>query len=98
MKWLFYGILALIVLVFGMGFVTKNAEPVTLVYYFGLDWKAPLAVMLLIILSIGVVLGLMASLGVVLRMQRRLVKARREIREIEQEVKNLRSLPIKDVL
>jgi putative membrane protein len=54
--------------------------------------------MLLASLSIGVVLGLVASLGMVLRMQHRLVKARREIREIEQEVKNLRSLPIKDVL
>ncbi|OGI42115.1 MAG: hypothetical protein A2150_02670, partial [Candidatus Muproteobacteria bacterium RBG_16_64_11] len=95
MKWLFYGVLVLIVLVFGLGFVAKNAEPVSLVYYFGLDWKAPLAVMLLVSLGIGVALGLMASLGMVLRMQRRLVKARREIRETEQEVKNLRSLPIK---
>jgi putative membrane protein len=98
MKWLFYVVLALIVLVFGLGFVTKNAEPVSLVYYFGLDWQAPLAVMLLTSLTIGVILGLVASIGMVLRMRYRLAQARREIREIEQEVKNLRSLPIKDVL
>lgn len=98
MKWLFYMVLALIVLVFGVGFVTKNAQLVSLKYYFGLDWEASLAVMLLTSLTIGVILGLAASIGMVLRMHHRLAQARREIRETEQEVKNLRSLPIKDVL
>ncbi len=98
MKWLFYVVLASIVLVFGVGFVTKNAQMVSLKYYFGLDWEAPLAVMLLTSLTTGVVLGLAASIGMVLRMRHRLARARREIRETEQEVKNLRALPIKDVL
>ena len=43
-------------------------------------------------------LGLLVGLSMYVRMQRQLVRARREIREIEQEVKNLRALPIKDVL
>jgi len=98
MKWFFYVVLALVVLVFGLGFVTKNAEIASLNYYFGLDWQAPLAVMLLASLTLGVILGLVASLGMVLRMRHRLAQMRREIREVEQEVKNLRSLPIKDVL
>lgn len=98
MKWFFYTILALFVLVFGVGFVTKNAQLVHLKYYFGLDWEAPLSVMLLASLTIGVLLGLVASVGMVLRMRNRLAQARRDIRETEQEVKNLRSLPIKDVL
>ena len=98
MKWLIYMVLALVVLVFGVGFVTKNAQVVSLKYYFGLDWEAPLAVMLLTCLTIGVILGLTASIGMVLRMHHKLSQARREIRETEQEVKNLRALPIKDVL
>lgn len=98
MKWLFYMVLAVVVLVFGVGFVTKNAQLVSLKYYFGLDWEAPLAVMLLTSLTIGVILGLAASIAMVLRIHHRLAQARREIRETEQEVKNLRALPIKDVL
>jgi putative membrane protein len=98
MKWLFYMVLALLVLTFGVGFVTKNAQVVSVNYYFGLDWEAPLALMLLTSLTIGVILGLAASIGMVLRMHHRLAQARREIRETEQEVKNLRSLPIRDVL
>jgi putative membrane protein len=34
----------------------------------------------------------------VIRMQRQLVQARKEVRQIEQEVMNLRALPIKDVI
>ena len=48
--------------------------------------------------AIGVVAGYIASLRMVVRMQRQLVQARKEIRHIEQEVINLRALPIKDVI
>jgi len=44
------------------------------------------------------VAGYLASLRMVVRMQRQLVQARKEIRQIEQEVINLRALPIKDVI
>jgi putative membrane protein len=43
-------------------------------------------------------LGYLAALRTVLRLQRELVRARREIRAVEQEVANLRALPIKDVV
>ena len=53
---------------------------------------------LLATLALGVVIGYLASLRMVVRMQRQLVQARKEIRQIEQEVINLRALPIKDVI
>lgn len=98
MKRLLYFLLGVVAMFLGLSFAYKNSQVVALDYYFGLHWASPLSLMLLATLATGVVLGFVASLGMVLRMQRQLVRARREIREIEQEVMNLRALPIKDVL
>lgn len=96
MKRVVYLILALLVLFFGLSFAYKNSETVALNYYLGLHWATPLSLMVVIIFSLGVVFGFIASLGMVVRLQRQLGHARKEIRQIEQEVINLRSLPIKD--
>jgi putative membrane protein len=67
-------------------------------YYFGLSWNGPLALALLAALAIGVVIGFVATLRIVLRLQRQLAASRSEVRQVEQEVQNLRALPIKDVV
>ncbi len=98
MKRILYFLLAIVVLFFGLSFAVKNAQMVKLEYYFGLQWESPLSLMLLTVFSLGAGFGFLASLGMVIRMQRQLTQARREMRKIEQELINLRSLPIKDVL
>ncbi|MHB1530215.1 MAG: LapA family protein [Acidiferrobacteraceae bacterium] len=98
MKRFFYLFLAIIVLFLGLSFAYMNARTVQLNYYLGVHWVSPLSLMLLAALSLGVLLGFIASLGMVVRLQHQLSQARKEIRQIEQEVINLRSLPIKDVL
>lgn len=98
MKRFLYAFVAIVVLVLGLGFAYKNAQIVNVDYYFGLHWEGSLSLLLLSTMTLGVVLGLMVGLGMYVRLQRQLVRARREIREIEQEVQNLRALPIKDVL
>ena len=98
MKRVLYILLGIVVLFFGLSFAVKNAQVVDLNYYFGLHWSSPLSLMLLTVFSLGAFLGFLASLGMVIRMQHQLTQARREIRKIEQELINLRSLPIKDVL
>ena len=98
MKRIFYTILAILVLLIGIAFAIQNRQMVELNYYFGLKWSGPLSLALLTAFAIGVVAGYLASLRMVVRMQRQLVQARKEIRQIEQEVINLRSLPIKDVI
>ncbi len=98
MKRLLYFVLGVVAMFLGLSFAYKNAQVVVLDYYFGLHWQSPLSLMLLATIAIGIVLGFVASLGMLVRMQRQLVRARREIREIEQEVMNLRALPIRDVL
>lgn len=98
MKRIIYTILAILVLLIGIAFAIQNKQTVDLNYYFGLKWSGPLSLALLTSFAIGVVAGYLASLRMVVRMQRQLVQARKEIRHIEQEVINLRALPIKDVI
>lgn len=98
MKRTFYVLLAIVVLFAGITFALHNRQVVEVNYYFGVRWSGPLSLVLLATLALGVVTGYLASLRMVVRMQRQLVQARKEIRQIEQEVINLRALPIKDVI
>lgn len=96
MKRILYGLLVIVVLLVGVTFSFKNAQPVELHYYFGIHWKTPLAFMFLTAVTLGIVIGFLASLGMVARMQRQITGMRRETRQLEQEVHNLRALPIRD--
>ncbi len=98
MKRLFYAVVAVLAALAGITFAFQNQQLVEIRYYFGLAWSGPLALLLLATLAVGVVLGYLAALRRVLRLQRELVRARRELRVAEQEVANLRALPIKDVV
>lgn len=98
MKRVFYLIVIVITLLFGVTFVFQNRQDIELTYYFGLHWRGSLSLALLAALTVGVAIGYVASLRMVIRMQRQLVQARKDVRQIEQEVMNLRALPIKDVI
>ena len=98
MKRLFYIVIILATIAVGMTFAYRNGQVVEVAYYFGLKWSGPLSIALLVTFAAGVAGGYLASLKMVVRMQRDLVRARKEVRQIEQEVQNLRALPIKDVL
>jgi len=98
LKRFFYLMLTILVLLIGIAFAILNRQPVELNYYFGLSWSGPLSLALLTAFTVGVIAGYIASLRAVVRAQRQLVQSRKEIRQIEQEVVNLRTLPIKDVI
>ena len=97
MKRILSGILVVAVLLSGVTFTTKNAQVVELTYYFGIHWMTPLSFMLLTTLTVGIALGFLVSLGMLAHMQRQLLQTRRDNRQLEQEVNNLRALPIRDV-
>lgn len=96
MKKIVYGFITVIVLFFGITVTFQNQHVVDFNYYFGLHWKEPLAWMLLLAFIAGILIGFMSSLRMLLRLQRQLVHARKEQRRVEQEVSNLRALPVKD--
>jgi uncharacterized integral membrane protein len=62
--------LALFVLLVAFG--AKNAEPVTLRFYFDLAWQTPLIVALFGAFALGALFGVLALLGTVLRQRRRI--------------------------
>jgi putative membrane protein len=98
MKRILYTILIALTLIVGITFAIQNRQAIEVSYYFGLKWTGPLSLALLATLAVGIVLGYLASLRMVVSMQRQLVQARKEVRQIEQEVINLRALPIRDVI
>ena len=96
MKRIFYLLLFLVVLVLGISFAAKNPQLVEVNYYFDFHWTGPLSMLLLIALAVGSVLGVLFTLGWVLRVKRQASRTRKEVQKMEQEVANLRAIPIRD--
>lgn len=82
-------------MLFGILFAVLNYEQVQINYYFGTS-QIPLALMLVLFLVIGALFAAFASIGMVLKYKRQIMKLRREAKNTEREVTNLRSIPIKD--
>jgi lipopolysaccharide assembly protein A len=61
-------------------FAVKNTEPVTVTYFLGQQWRAPLIFVLLIFFCLGAALGLLAALGHLLRQRRQIAVLKREVR------------------
>jgi len=87
------GLFALIMI--GVSFACLNAVPVNVNYYVGIH-QFPLVVVLMIALGVGAVLGAFAMLSYVYQLRRSRSKLKKQVRLIEKEIKNLRSIPLKD--
>lgn len=73
-------LLGIVLFLLALGFAVKNGEPVTLYYYLGYQWQAPLVLIILAFFCAGVIAGIVASLGFIFRQRRELLAARRELR------------------
>ena len=63
-----------------LGFAVKNSDPVSVYYYFGAEWRAPLVFVMLVCVVAGVALGVLAVLGQVFRQRREIAELKRERR------------------
>lgn len=89
-------LIAIVLVAFlGLAFAVLNAGAVEFKYYLG-TFSLPLALLLVITLLIGAILGGLASVGVALRQRRENSRLRKRMSLIEAEVKNLREMPIRD--
>jgi lipopolysaccharide assembly protein A len=70
----------LVVFLLLIGFVAKNAEPVTLRFYFDLALQAPLIVVIFASFAVGSVFGILAIIPRLLRQRRELTRLARETR------------------
>lgn len=92
-------ILAFIILLcfaaMGLGFTVLNAGDVHLNYYFG-EAVLPLALIMVGTLAVGALLGLLAAAGMLMGRKHENSRLRRRLRLAEQEIHNLRELPVRD--
>lgn len=75
-------ILLVILCLLVFGFAIKNVEPVELQYYLGFRWQAPLSLMLLTSLLIGVVIGMIICLKPIISQRKRLMSLERELKKL----------------
>ena len=62
-----------------LAFAAKNTDPVTLRFYFGLAWQAPLIVLLLAFFAGGAIFGLAAALATVFAQRRENARLQRAL-------------------
>lgn len=75
----FHAALGFVLFLVALGFALKNAEPITLHYYLGFAWQAPLSLTLLIAFCTGVLAGLIACFSLLITQRRRLIGLQREL-------------------
>jgi uncharacterized integral membrane protein len=78
LHWVLKFVLFMLVITFAI----KNTDPVTVRYYLGGEWQAPLVFVLLVAFCIGVAAGLGAGLTQVFRQRREIAALRRELDRI----------------
>ncbi|MDD2722168.1 MAG: LapA family protein [Gallionella sp.] len=78
-SWLFQMFIFIVLL----GFALKNAQPVTVFYFFGYEWQSTLVIVMLLFFSVGAGLGILATLGIWFRQRREIVRLKREIGNIK---------------
>ena len=66
-------IIGCILFVLLLGFFLKNKQTVDISYYLGLSWQMPLAVLILLSFTAGVLAALIASLVVIVKQRRALI-------------------------
>ncbi|MCK4870179.1 MAG: DUF1049 domain-containing protein [Gammaproteobacteria bacterium] len=90
-----YFLFILLILIIGATFAYLNAVPAQFNYYFG-TVSLPLSLLLALGLGVGLLLGFIAMLPPILRAKGRGLQLKRKLKSVEQEVENLRTLPIKE--
>ncbi len=68
-----------------LSFTVKNAETVTVHYYFGYQWQAPLILIILLFFALGLVIGVMSCLGTILKQKREIATGRRKYQLPEEQ-------------
>lgn len=95
MKPLIIGIISIMTLL-AVIFAGLNTGAVTLDYYFG-QTELSLAVLVVISLCSGALLGVFASFSTIIRFKNANKGMKKDIQLLEEEVYNLRRLPLRDV-
>lgn len=92
LMWIIKAALFLLILSFAL----VNTDPVTVRYYLGYQWQAPLVLVLLVAVCLGALVGLLVGLFHTLRLRRQVASLKRELRV--QQAPDAPLLPPTDLL
>lgn len=79
--WVLRGIVFVLLVLFSW----KNTEPVTIRYYLGVAWQAPLAWVLWIVFLVGAGAGVLACLGQLLKQRKQIAQLKRLVPQPDPE-------------
>lgn len=88
-------IVFILIVIIGVTFALLNDGQVTLNYYIGTK-QLPVSLLIILCLGVGALVGIFVTLFPLFRLKRSNWQLKRRIKQVEQEVQNLRSIPIKD--
>ena len=92
LMWIIKAALFLLILSFAL----VNTDPVTVRYYLGYQWQAPLVLVLLVAVCLGALVGLLVGLFHTLRLRRQVATLKRELRA--QQTSDAPLIPPTDLL
>lgn len=94
MRYFSYVIIIILILL-GITFAVLNSDTVTVHYYSG-EQALPLSLLMAISFAIGIIIGVLVMLPKVWRLRLERRRLRKKLNHAEQEIENLRQMPVKD--
>ena len=82
MKTILYVLMSIVLFLVAFSFVIHNPHNIKIHYYFGMVWDGPIATLLILTLSLGVLFGVLVSSFGLLRLKLRLRKAAKRSRSL----------------
>lgn len=93
MKKLIYALVAIVIFAVALTLNLKNPQPVTVFYYFGIEWQTSLMLALTAAFGVGLVFGWLVMTLSVLKNKRQAGKAKKQLAKVEKEVEKLKAVP-----
>ncbi len=84
-----------VILLLGVGFACLNAEIVQVNFYIK-TYQLPLSLLLVLILGLGMIIGFLGFGGQYYRLKRESGRLKSQLKSVEQEVSQLRMMPLKN--
>src|SRR5438093_1533330 len=92
---IFYYLLLIVVILFGVTFATLNMQEVSINYYLD-QRKMPLALLLVLTFAGGFVFGLVIGFWLLLKAKIKHYRLRQRLTMVEKELENLRAIPLRE--
>jgi lipopolysaccharide assembly protein A len=88
-------VIYVLIIIIGVSFAALNASSVDVNFYFE-TISMPISVLMTIMLGIGILVGFILFIGKFWRLKAECNKIKNQLKLTEKEIKNLRSIPLKD--